>query len=141
MLFDLAYKNGRINYNTLHFLNNKEAEMIKMFRNTFLATKVAFCNEISEFCDTKGVNYSNVQKLATLDKRIGPGHSCVPGHDGRKGFGGTCFPKDTSSLRYEMKSSGMKSYVLDAIIERNDNVDRPEKDWLADKGRAAIDDY
>ena len=140
MLFNLAYKNGRINYNTLHFVKNKEAEMIKMFRNTFLATKVAFCNEISEFCDTKGVNYSNVQKLATLDKRIGSGHSCVPGHDGRKGFGGTCFPKDTSSLRYEMKSSGMKSYVLDAIIERNDNVDRPEKDWLADKGRAAIDD-
>ena len=64
----------------------------------------------------------------------------VPGHDGKKGYGGTCFPKDTSSLRYEMTQSGMNPYVMNAIIERNDNVDRPEQDWLLDKGRAAVDE-
>ena len=46
----------------------------------------------------------------------------------------TCFPKDTSSLRHEMHNSGMKPYVMNAIIERNETIDRPEKDWKNNKG-------
>ena len=38
-----------------------------------------------------------------------------------------------------MNKLGMKSYVIEAIIERNEKVDRPEKDWALDKGRAVID--
>ena len=138
-LFDLAHKNDRIKYNNLHFITNKEAEMVKMFKNCFLSTKVSFCNEIYQFCELKGINYENVRKLAANDDRILHSHTQVPGHDGSKGFGGTCFPKDTSSLRHEMENSGMKPYVMDAIIERNDKIDRPEKDWKNNKGRAVID--
>jgi UDPglucose 6-dehydrogenase len=137
-LFYLALQNECITHNTLHFLTNKEAEMIKMFRNCFLATKVSFCNEINEFCEKLNINYENVRQLAANDDRILTSHTAVPGHDGRKGFGGTCFPKDTSSLRYEMSKVGMKPYVMEAIIERNENVDRPEKDWTVDVGRAVI---
>jgi UDPglucose 6-dehydrogenase len=137
-LFDLAFKNDRIKYNNLHFLTNKEAEMIKMFRNCYLATKVSFCNEIYDFCNVMNVNYENVRKIATSDERIMESHTAVPGHDGRRGFGGTCFPKDTSSLRYEMKRNGIQAHILEAVIERNNTVDRPEKDWSADKGRAVI---
>jgi UDPglucose 6-dehydrogenase len=137
-LFDLAYQNKRIEHNVLHFVQNKDAEMIKLFKNCFLATKVAFCNEIAEFCEKKNVNYEIVRKIATADPRILPTHSCVPGHDGKKGFGGTCFPKDTASLKYEMAKSGMKPYILESIIERNEKVDRPEKDWNENKGRAIV---
>lgn len=137
-LFDLAHANNCIKYNTLHFLSNSEAEMVKLFRNCFLATKVSFCNEVYEFCEKKGINYENVRKLAANDDRILHSHTQVPGHDGRKGFGGTCFPKDTSSLKYEMTQTGMKPYIMNAIIERNENVDRPEKDWCSNKGRAVI---
>jgi nucleotide sugar dehydrogenase len=137
-LFNLAHKNDRIKYNNLHFITNKEAEMIKMFKNCYLATKVSFCNEIYQFCQNKEVDYEIVRKLATADDRILPSHTMVPGHDGRKGFGGTCFPKDTSSLRHEMKNANMTPYVLNAIIERNEKVDRQEKDWLLDKGRASV---
>jgi UDPglucose 6-dehydrogenase len=137
-LFDLAFQNDRIKHKNLHFLTNKEAEMVKMFRNCYLATKVSFCNEIYEFCGKKNVNYENVRKLAANDDRILHSHTQVPGHDGLKGFGGTCFPKDTSSLRYEMNKCNMKSYILEAIIERNENVDRPDKDWFENTGRAVI---
>ena len=139
-LFNLAYHSHCIKHNNYHFLQNKEAEMVKMFRNCFLATKVSFCNEIYDFCKKKNINFENVRKIAANDDRILHSHTSVPGHDGRKGFGGTCFPKDTSSLRYEMTQTGMKPYILDAIIERNEKIDRPEKDWKADKGRAFIDD-
>ena len=137
-LFNLAHKNNCIHYNTLHFLSNSEAEMVKMFRNCFLATKVSFCNEIYEFCEKIGISYENVRNVAANDDRILHSHTKVPGHDNKKGFGGTCFPKDTASLKYEMNKSGMKPYIMNAIIERNELVDRPEKDWCEDKGRAVI---
>jgi UDP-glucuronate decarboxylase len=137
-LFDLAFKNERIVYNNLNFLTNMEAEMVKMFKNCFLATKVSFCNEVAELCKIKGINYENVRALAANDDRILHSHTKVPGHDGKCGFGGTCFPKDTSSLRYEMEKENMKSYVLDAIITRNEKVDRPEQDWNDNKGRAVV---
>ena len=34
----------------------------------------------------------------------------------------------------------MKPYILDAIITRNEKVDRPEQDWNDNKGRAVVDD-
>jgi len=139
-LFDLAHKNNRIKYNELNFLTNKEAEMVKMFKNCFLATKVSFCNEMYQFCEMKKINYENVRALAANDDRILHSHTKVPGHDGNKGFGGTCFPKDISSLRYEMENSGMEPYIMNAIIERNNKIDRPEKDWSSNTGRTVVDD-
>jgi UDPglucose 6-dehydrogenase len=139
-LFNLAIQNDRIKHDNFHFLTNKEAEMVKMFRNCFLSTKVSFCNEIYEFCEKKNINYENMRKVAANDYRILHSHTYVPGHDGRKGFGGTCFPKDTSSLKYEMTKVGMKPYIMEAITERNEKVDRPEKEWLTDKGRTIVDD-
>ena len=112
--------------------------MIKLFRNNFLAIKVSFCNEIAEFCNLKNINYENVRLLATLDNRIGDSHTKVPGHDGKRGFGGTCFPKDTNNLRHQMNKVGMKSFIIEGAIERNINVDRVEKDWLENKGRAVV---
>ena len=34
----------------------------------------------------------------------------------------------------------MTPYIMNAIIERNEKVDRPEKDWLMDKGRVIVDE-
>mgnify|MGYP003705824751 CR=1 FL=1 len=138
-LIDYAFFEHKINYNNIHFVANKEAEMIKMFRNNYLSVKVSFCNEISQFCELKGIDYENVRKLAAVDDRIGLSHTKVPGPDGKKGFGGTCFPKDTNSLRYEMNNSGMKSYIVDAAINRNVEVDRVEQDWFDNKGRAVVE--
>ena len=137
-LIELAYRNERIVSMRTSFITNKEAEMAKMFRNTFLATKVSLCNEFAQFCALKGIDYENVRVTATDDDRIGASHTAVPGPDGHKGFGGTCFPKDTGSMVYEMKRSGMRPYILEAVQTRNIEVDRPEKDWEADHGRAVV---
>jgi UDPglucose 6-dehydrogenase len=73
------------------------------------------------------------------DKRIGESHTSVPGPDGRRGFGGTCFPKDTSSLLSQILNKGMGSYIINAAKKRNLDVDRPEKDWEEKKGRAVVE--
>jgi len=135
-LFHLAKYNNCILNTNIEFMSNKEAEMIKYFRNTFLAVKVSYCNEMEEFCTCNGINYENVRLHATQDSRIGPSHSQVPGHDSRRGFGGTCFPKDTNSLLFQMKSVGMESHILQSAVYRNENIDRSEKDWCQDIGRA-----
>uniref|UniRef100_A0A6C0BY69 Uncharacterized protein n=1 Tax=viral metagenome TaxID=1070528 RepID=A0A6C0BY69_9ZZZZ len=137
-VIELANTNNKIKHNTVEFMTTEEAEMVKMFRNVFLATKVSICNEFAQYCEKKEINYENVRRVATEDERIGEKHSKVPGHDGKKGFGGTCFPKDTSSMRNEMVNVGMKPYILDAVIERNNKMDRPLQDWKKDVGRATI---
>jgi len=135
-LINMAYKNNKIKYNDINFVSNSEAEMVKLFRNNFLAIKVSFCNEIYEFCQKKCINYENVRLLAAADPRIALSHTMVPGPDGKLGYGGTCFPKDSHNLLDQIKKIGMKSYLIDAAIKRNEEVDRTEKDWNLNKGRA-----
>ena len=112
--------------------------MCKDMRNCFLATKVAFFNELEEFCTLKGVPYDLVKELVVLDDRITDSHTMVPGPDGKRGYGGTCFPKDMQALLAEMVDAGMTSHVVAGAIDRNDMVDRPEQDWKEDRGRAVV---
>jgi UDPglucose 6-dehydrogenase len=83
-----------------------------------------------QFAQSHNMDYDAIRSIACIDKRIGLSHSAVPGHDGKKGFGGTCFPKDMASLEYQMKQQNVSSSVVSAAIARNTHVDRPEKDWL-----------
>lgn len=137
-LFNYAYDQGLIKSNAIHFIENKEAEMLKYVKNNFLALKVSFCNEIYQFCQLKDIDYQRVIDLVVKDPRITDSHVNVPGPDGKYGFGGTCFPKDTAALRWEMENNGMKSYIIDAAIRRNEEQDRTEKDWEKNKGRAIL---
>ena len=137
-LFDYAFNSKCITSNKTEFMLNKEAEMVKYFRNTFLSVKVSYCNEIYEYCKSKGIDYDRIRNIAASDKRIGLSHTQVPGHDGQFGFGGTCFPKDTNGLLFDMKKNNLNSYILEAAIERNETHDRPQKDWAKDKGRAVV---
>jgi UDPglucose 6-dehydrogenase len=135
-LFNKAHSNQRITSNRMRFISAKEAEMIKLFRNCFLSVKISFCNEMYQYCQAMGVNYNHVREFVASDKRIGPSHTNVPGHDGHFGFGGTCFPKDLNSLCYEMKRVGCDAHISNAAKFRNETIDRPEQDWNTDKGRA-----
>ena len=137
-LINIAHAQDAIKYNHVHFIPNTEAEMVKLFRNTFLATKVSFCNEMSEFCALKNIDYATVAQYATLDNRITNSHIHVPGPDGKLGFGGTCFPKDCNNVQYEMNKVGMKSYIISNVLARNIKKDRPEQDWTLNKNRAVI---
>ena len=57
-LINISYKENKINYNKITFIKTKEAEMIKLFRNSFLAVKVSFCNEIYKYCTKNQIDYN-----------------------------------------------------------------------------------
>ena len=37
-----------------------------------------------------------------------------------------------------MQRTEMQPHIMNAIIERNEKVDRPEKNWNNNKGRAVV---
>jgi UDPglucose 6-dehydrogenase len=114
------------------------AELAKYLTNTFLATKVSFANEIYDFCQTVSVDYSELIEIACHDSRLSNSHWQVPGPDGARGYGGSCFPKDIGSLINQFKDKNLKSYILNASYDRNNELDRTNKDWKKLKGRSVV---
>ena len=129
-LFNLAHINGSIKNNDLVFCNNKEIELTKLIKNTFLSSKVSFFNEIYDLAKKIDINYNNVIDLIKYDERIGMTHMNCPGYDNKRGYGGTCFPKDTNSLYNQMIQNDVDAILIEANLYRNEIIDRPEKDWL-----------
>ena len=46
----------------------------------------------------------------------------VPGHDGRKGFGGACFPKDSLALIKFARSINVNLNSLISTVKINNNI-------------------
>ena len=118
----------------------KEAEMVKLFTNGILMTKVLFCNEIYQLCQKMDIDYEATRLLTCLDRRIGSSHTFVPGPDKFHdlGAGGHCLIKDVNNLRYLAHNFETGERVISAILERNDML-RVNRDWEDMKDRAVTD--
>ena len=135
-LLAAAKSHNKIKEDAVTFISTKNAECVKYVRNSFLAVKVSFFNEIQEFCVNNNLSFREVRKLVSQDPRIGDSHTKVPGPDRQRGYGGTGFPKDVASMLTQMKKSKVQTMVLKAAQKRNEKVDRPQQDWKDSKGRA-----
>jgi UDPglucose 6-dehydrogenase len=137
-LIKRSYKNSAIESPIVVFCDTNEAEMLKLMKNCFLSAKVSLMNEFYDFCAATHTDYNTVTGLAKKDARMGTSHFQVPGPDGNRGFGGTCFPKDTHSLYCQMNAHGVQPHIYPAILARNDTIDRPEREWSRDVWRTTI---
>lgn len=106
------------------FTNIETAEIIKYAANAFLATKVAFINEMADICEKAGGNVQDVAKAIGLDGRIGRKFL----HAG-PGFGGSCFPKDTRALVQTAQELAAPTQIIEAVVTSNDT----RKRMMADK--------
>lgn len=100
------------------------AELTKYAANAFLATKIAFINEIADMCEKTDANVSDLAKGIGLDHRIGRTY-LSPG----PGYGGSCFPKDTLALQYMARQWKSGEQIVSSVIASNDK----RKDNMADK--------
>lgn len=137
-LINRSHKNRAIMSPSVVFCSTNEAEMLKLMKNCFLSAKVGLMNEFYDFSQATNTDFNTVATLAKLDQRIGTSHFSVPGPDGRRGFGGTCFPKDTHSLYCQMNEHGVRPHIYPAILTRNDTIDRPEREWAKDVWRTTV---
>ncbi len=100
------------------------ASLLKYTINSFLATKVTFMNELHVLHANSGAESSWEQFTDMLqrDPRIGDTHLQVPGPDGKFGFGGHCFPKDTSAFVYYSEEQNTLLNLLEKAININDQI-------------------
>ncbi|MDE0045988.1 MAG: UDP-glucose/GDP-mannose dehydrogenase family protein [bacterium] len=94
--------------------SRETAELIKYAANSFLATKIAFINEMADYCESVGANVLDVARGIGLDGRIGD-RFLHPG----PGYGGSCFPKDTQALAGGARESGTPLTIVEAVIAAN----------------------
>lgn len=107
----------------------RTAELIKYTANAFLAMKVAFINEIADFAETAGADVGEIARGIGLDPRIGTRFL-----NAGPGFGGSCFPKDTSALTRTAADAGTPLRMVETMLAVNGA--RPQR--MADKVVAAF---
>ena len=97
------------------------ASLLKYTINSWLATKVTFFNELKQLHElgSSMVSWEQFTDMLSRDERMGNSHMKVPGPDGKPGFGGHCFPKDTEALLHYANNKNIKMSVLRKAVQTN----------------------
>lgn len=110
------------------FATRETAELTKYAANAFLATKIAFINEVADLCERTGADVRGVADGIGLDGRIGDKFL----HAG-PGYGGSCFPKDTRALARIGREAGAPQRIVETVIDAN----LKRRESMAERVRAA----
>lgn len=100
---------------TILCVKRRSSETIKYASNAFLAMKIHYINEMSNFCEKTGADVFEVAQGMGLDSRIG-NKFLNPG----PGYGGSCFPKDTNAMAYMARQNGVNLSLIEATIKGNE---------------------
>ena len=90
------------------------SEIIKYASNSFLATKIAFINEVADLCEVVGADIQQVAYAMGIDKRIGSKFL-----NAGPGFGGSCFPKDVKAFVSTAKKKDINLSIINAVNKSN----------------------
>lgn len=82
--------------------DSKTAELTKFMENSFLATKVSFCNQFYKICEKENINYEELRELFILDKRVGESHTFV--YKDKPYWDSHCLNKDVPHIAYSTNS-------------------------------------
>jgi UDPglucose 6-dehydrogenase len=114
-----VYRPLHLNAAPILYTDRRTAELTKYAANSFLATKVAFINEIADLAEKVGANVQEVARGIGLDNRIGSKFL----HAG-PGFGGSCFPKDTMALIKTGQDNETPLRIVETVVAVNDQRKR-----------------
>lgn len=119
------YKNHSIcQCKNFSFTDIESAAFVKYTINSFLSLKTSFFNQLFELYNQSNSSddWNNFIKIVSHDPRIGDSHMSVPGHDGRKGFGGACLPKDSKAFVDYSKEMDKFLSILNEAIKSNNKI-------------------
>jgi UDPglucose 6-dehydrogenase len=109
----------------VQWMRVESAEMTKHALNGFLATSVAFINEIAAICESVGADAEEVSRGLKSERRIGPRAYLGPGD----AFAGGTLARDIGFLRGLAKREGLPAHVFAGVADGND----AHKQWTRRK--------
>ncbi len=99
----------------VQWMRVESAEMTKHALNGFLATSVAFINEVAEICESVGADAEEVARGLKSEQRIGPRAYLAPGD----AFAGGTLARDVGFLRRLAARRGLEAHVLTGVEDAN----------------------
>jgi UDPglucose 6-dehydrogenase len=99
----------------VQWMRVESAEMTKHALNGFLATSVAFINEVAAICESVGADAEEVSRGLKSEQRIGPRAYLGPGD----AFAGGTLARDIGFLRGLAKRRGLPAHVFAGVADGN----------------------
>jgi GDP-mannose 6-dehydrogenase len=113
----------------------RTAEMVKYVDNSFHALKVAFANEIGNFCNAIGVDSHEVMEIVKADRKLNVSPAYLtPGF----AFGGSCLPKDLRALLHAARKNDLDLILLESVLASNERQVRQAVDLVLSSGARQV---